>query len=63
MRLGLCSRSGNILELMITLQWYVNCGRRNVMLMLLEVGSLRLFLRIMKRLGELVLCFYYGLEA
>ena len=26
MRLGLCSRSGDILEPMITPQWYVNCG-------------------------------------
>ena len=25
MRLGLCSRSGDILEPMITPQWYVNC--------------------------------------
>ena len=27
MRLGLCSRSGDILEPMITPQWYVNCSR------------------------------------
>lgn len=27
MRLGLCSRSGDILEPMITPQWYVNCDR------------------------------------
>jgi hypothetical protein len=26
MRLGICSRSGDILEPMITPQWYVNCG-------------------------------------
>lgn len=26
MRLGLCSRSGDILEPMITPQWYVNCN-------------------------------------
>ena len=26
MRLGLCSRSGDIIEPMLTPQWYVNCG-------------------------------------